>query len=111
MPQDKVKKSAKTGKFVSTEDARANPDTTYEQTVDRAEPEQEEDTGKQTYTLDLYQSHWRRTKTETFTVEAESEAEARKEADKIAKDKGLKKNFDFEITGPDIDSNAELKGE
>lgn len=50
------------------------------------------------YKLELYQSHVARSHTETFVVEAASEAEAEKEAQKIAKDKGLKKDYDFEIS-------------
>lgn len=50
------------------------------------------------YKLDLYQSHIARSHTETFVVEAGSQEEAENQANKIAKDKGLKKDFDFEVS-------------
>jgi hypothetical protein len=50
-----------------------------------------------TFQLDLYQSHVARSHTESFTVEAKDEADAQAQADKIAKEKGLEKDFDFEV--------------
>lgn len=60
------------------------------------ETKQEAET--KTFTVDLYQSHWRRTKTETMTVQAKDQKDAEKQANAWVKDKGLKKDFDVEVS-------------
>lgn len=52
---------------------------------------------KKRFTVKLFQSHWQRSHTETFEIEAKDQTDAKTQADEIAKDKGLKKDFDFEF--------------
>lgn len=54
------------------------------------------------FQLDLFQVA--RVHTETFTVEADDEKQAKAMADQIAKDKGLSKDFDWQIK--DISAQA-----
>lgn len=53
-----------------------------------------------TFTVKLFQSHWRRSHTETFPVNAETEGEARKKVEKMVNKKGITEDYDLEVVTP-----------
>jgi hypothetical protein len=56
---------------------------------------------EENYKVKLYQSHVARANTETFDVTATDPDDALAQANKLAAEKGITTDFDFEIEGPD----------